>query len=126
MGKAEKWSDLMSDHGNDKGDQNGKLLYCSFCGKSQHEVRKLIAGPSVFICDECVDLLMTSFAKKFRKATQNPVAISCLPRKKLPKRSINTLLVNSGLKKCCRWLFITTTSVCVLAATAKRVRMKSS
>jgi ATP-dependent Clp protease ATP-binding subunit ClpX len=33
-----------------------KLLYCSFCGKSQHEVKKLIAGPSVFICDECVDL----------------------------------------------------------------------
>ncbi len=35
---------------------NNKILYCSFCGKSQHEVRKLIAGPSVFICDECVDL----------------------------------------------------------------------
>jgi ATP-dependent Clp protease ATP-binding subunit ClpX len=35
---------------------NEKLLYCSFCGKSQNEVRKLIAGPSVFICDECVDL----------------------------------------------------------------------
>jgi ATP-dependent Clp protease ATP-binding subunit ClpX len=35
---------------------NEKLLYCSFCGKSQHEVRKLIAGPSVFICDECVEL----------------------------------------------------------------------
>jgi len=34
----------------------GKLLYCSFCGKSQHEVRKLIAGPSVFVCDECVEL----------------------------------------------------------------------
>ena len=34
------------------GEDNGKLLYCSFCGKSQHEVRKLIAGPSVFICDE--------------------------------------------------------------------------
>lgn len=34
----------------------GKLLYCSFCGKSQHEVKKLIAGPSVFVCDECVDL----------------------------------------------------------------------
>src|SRR6185437_475475 len=33
-----------------------KLLYCSFCGKSQHEVRKLIAGPSVFVCDECVEL----------------------------------------------------------------------
>lgn len=37
-------------------DDGGKLLYCSFCGKSQHEVKKLIAGPSVFICDECVDL----------------------------------------------------------------------
>src|SRR5512139_395232 len=35
---------------------DGKLLYCSFCGKSQHEVRKLIAGPSVFVCDECVEL----------------------------------------------------------------------
>nr|WP_314263464.1 ATP-dependent protease ATP-binding subunit ClpX [uncultured Moellerella sp.] len=35
---------------------SGKLLYCSFCGKSQHEVRKLIAGPSVYICDECVEL----------------------------------------------------------------------
>jgi len=33
-----------------------KPLYCSFCGKSQHEVRKLIAGPSVFICDECIEL----------------------------------------------------------------------
>ncbi len=44
----------MSDHsGNNK---DGKLLFCSFCNKSQHQVRKLIAGPSVFICDECVDL----------------------------------------------------------------------
>ncbi|MEA5444567.1 ATP-dependent Clp protease ATP-binding subunit ClpX [Gammaproteobacteria bacterium AB-CW1] len=42
----------------EKGGRNedGKLLYCSFCGKSQHEVRKLIAGPSVFVCDECVEL----------------------------------------------------------------------
>lgn len=46
----------MSDNNFTKGDDNGKLLYCSFCGKSQHEVRKLIAGPSVFVCDECVDL----------------------------------------------------------------------
>src|SRR5690554_996099 len=44
----------MTDHSGGKDDS--KLLYCSFCGKSQHEVRKLIAGPSVFICDECVDL----------------------------------------------------------------------
>jgi ATP-dependent Clp protease ATP-binding subunit ClpX len=46
----------MADDKNGKSGDNGKLLYCSFCGKSQHEVRKLIAGPSVFICDECVDL----------------------------------------------------------------------
>ena len=39
-----------------KSSGSDKLLYCSFCGKSQHEVRKLIAGPSVFICDECIDL----------------------------------------------------------------------
>ena len=45
----------MSDNSSDKSSDN-KLLYCSFCGKSQNEVRKLIAGPSVFICDECVDL----------------------------------------------------------------------
>lgn len=45
----------MSNERNGKGD-DGKLLYCSFCGKSQHEVRKLIAGPSVFVCDECVEL----------------------------------------------------------------------
>lgn len=45
----------MSDHRTD-GDKSTKLLYCSFCGKSQHEVRKLIAGPQVYICDECVDL----------------------------------------------------------------------
>ena len=44
----------MSD-GDTLGD-GGKLLFCSFCGKNQNEVRRLIAGPSVYICDECVDL----------------------------------------------------------------------
>ncbi len=44
----------MTEENRTRGD--GKVLYCSFCGKSQHEVRKLIAGPSVFICDECVEL----------------------------------------------------------------------
>ena len=38
------------------GESSKNTLYCSFCGKSQHEVRKLIAGPTVFICDECVEL----------------------------------------------------------------------
>jgi len=46
----------MSSEKQGKGGDGDRLLYCSFCGKSQHEVRKLIAGPSVFICDECVEL----------------------------------------------------------------------
>jgi ATP-dependent Clp protease ATP-binding subunit ClpX len=46
----------MGDEKHGKGNTGEKLLYCSFCGKSQHEVRKLIAGPSVFVCDECVEL----------------------------------------------------------------------
>ena len=46
----------MTDTTDQNSESTGKVLYCSFCGKSQHEVRKLIAGPSVFICDECVDL----------------------------------------------------------------------
>ena len=46
----------MTDDRQGRSGDNGKILYCSFCGKSQHEVRKLIAGPSVFICDECVEL----------------------------------------------------------------------
>ena len=46
----------MSDNKQGKSGDGDRLLYCSFCGKSQHEVRKLIAGPSVFICDECVEL----------------------------------------------------------------------
>ncbi len=43
---------------NNSGSDSKNTLYCSFCGKSQHEVRKLIAGPTVFICDECVELCM--------------------------------------------------------------------
>ena len=43
---------------NQSGGDSKNTLYCSFCGKSQHEVRKLIAGPTVFICDECVELCM--------------------------------------------------------------------
>ncbi|MGD8176603.1 ATP-dependent Clp protease ATP-binding subunit ClpX [Marinimicrobium sp. ARAG 43.8] len=58
----------MTDHTNDSGDKNGKLLYCSFCGKSQHEVRKLIAGPSVFICDECVDLCNDIIREEIQEA----------------------------------------------------------
>jgi ATP-dependent Clp protease ATP-binding subunit ClpX len=53
-----KDQDNMSKVGNSSGGDSKNTLYCSFCGKSQHEVRKLIAGPTVFICDECVELCM--------------------------------------------------------------------
>ncbi|RLA47599.1 MAG: ATP-dependent Clp protease ATP-binding subunit ClpX [Gammaproteobacteria bacterium] len=55
----------MSEQNND---DKEKLLYCSFCGKSQHEVRKLIAGPSVFICDECVDLCNDIISEEMQEA----------------------------------------------------------
>jgi ATP-dependent Clp protease ATP-binding subunit ClpX len=54
--------------GDSTSDENGKLLYCSFCGKSQNEVRKLIAGPSVFICDECVDLCNDIIREEIQEA----------------------------------------------------------
>ncbi|OUS13215.1 ATP-dependent protease ATP-binding subunit ClpX [Gammaproteobacteria bacterium 53_120_T64] len=61
------------------GDKDGdKLLYCSFCGKSQHEVRKLIAGPSVFICDECVDLCNDIISEELQEA-KSTEAVEKLP-----------------------------------------------
>ena len=57
-----------------------KLLYCSFCGKSQHEVRKLIAGPSVFICDECIELCNDII----RDETASPDAQGKTPKTDLP------------------------------------------
>ena len=56
-----------------------KLLYCSFCGKSQHEVRKLIAGPSVFICDECIDLCNDIIREEASADTGQKAAKSDLP-----------------------------------------------
>jgi ATP-dependent Clp protease ATP-binding subunit ClpX len=57
---------------------DGKLLYCSFCGKSQHEVRKLIAGPSVFVCDECVELCNDIIREELEEKAEKT-------REKLPK-----------------------------------------
>ena len=62
----------------DKG-SGDKLLYCSFCGKSQHEVRKLIAGPSVFICDECVELCNDIIREEIQQADNQKGAGSDLP-----------------------------------------------
>jgi len=61
----------MSDDKHSKGDDGGKLLYCSFCGKSQHEVRKLIAGPSVFVCDECVELCNDIIREEVEEKSSN-------------------------------------------------------
>ena len=73
--------------GDSTSDENGKLLYCSFCGKSQNEVRKLIAGPSVFICDECVDLCNDIIREEIQEASA-PEASDKLP---VP-REINEIL----------------------------------
>jgi len=76
----------MSDDTRGRGSDNGKLLYCSFCGKSQHEVRKLIAGPSVFVCDECVELCNDIIREELQDKAEPD-------RAKLPKpREINAIL----------------------------------
>ena len=75
----------MSNERNGKG-EDGKLLYCSFCGKSQHEVRKLIAGPSVFVCDECVELCNDIIREEMQEKTASG-------GEKLPKpQEINDVL----------------------------------
>jgi ATP-dependent Clp protease ATP-binding subunit ClpX len=75
----------MSNERSGKG-EDGKLLYCSFCGKSQHEVRKLIAGPSVFVCDECVELCNDIIREEMQEKTASG-------GEKLPKpQEINEVL----------------------------------
>ena len=76
----------MSDDTTTKDQESGKLLYCSFCGKSQHEVRKLIAGPSVFICDECVELCNDIIREEMQD--QSPTGTTKLPK----PIEINTIL----------------------------------
>ena len=76
----------MTDETRGKGSDTGKLLYCSFCGKSQHEVRKLIAGPSVFVCDECVELCNDIIREELQEKAE-------AERAKLPKpREIRAIL----------------------------------
>ena len=70
----------MSKDKKDGSKKEGKLLYCSFCGKSQHEVRKLIAGPSVFICDECVDLCNDIITEELQDKDDNEKKSLPIPR----------------------------------------------
>ena len=60
----------MSDNDNTENNED-KLLYCSFCGKNQNEVRKLIAGPSVYICNECIDLCNDIIKEEISEASED-------------------------------------------------------
>jgi ATP-dependent Clp protease ATP-binding subunit ClpX len=73
----------------DDNNSDDKLLYCSFCGKSQHEVKKLIAGPSVFVCDECVDLCNDIIREEMQEVSSDD-SESSLPT----PREINEALDN--------------------------------
>lgn len=81
-----------------KGKSDGKLLYCSFCGKSQHEVRKLIAGPSVFICDECVDLCNDIIREEVQEAN-NSEPTDKLPTPKEIKDTLNEYVIGQDKAK---------------------------
>ena len=63
----------------DSGDSKN-TLYCSFCGKSQHEVKKLIAGPTVFICDECVELCMDIIKEENKLSDSKASSLVPLPQ----------------------------------------------
>jgi len=87
----------------DDKNNDDKLLYCSFCGKSQHEVKKLIAGPSVFVCDECVDLCNDIIREEMQEMAADD------KESKLPTpREINAALDNYviGQEKAKRYLSV--------------------
>ena len=88
----------MTDDTKGKGEDNGKLLYCSFCGKSQHEVRKLIAGPSVFICDECVDLCNDIIREEVQEA-ENKSDSESLPTPKEVKATLDEYVIGQDKAK---------------------------
>ena len=88
----------MTDDKNGKGEDSGKLLYCSFCGKSQHEVRKLIAGPSVFICDECVDLCNDIIREEIQESVTEQSG-DRLPVPKEIKETLNDYVIGQDRAK---------------------------
>jgi len=81
----------------DNNKEDGKLLYCSFCGKSQHEVRKLIAGPSVFICDECVDLCNDIITEEMQE--QLDTGESALPKPHEINELLDSYVIGQGTAK---------------------------
>ena len=81
----------MSNQQQGSGDDGSKNLYCSFCGKSQHEVRKLIAGPSVFICDECVSLCNDIIREEMQEKVASEYAQ--LPKPKVIMETLNQYVI---------------------------------
>ena len=88
----------MADNKQTKGGDGDRLLYCSFCGKSQHEVRKLIAGPSVFICDECVELCNDIIREEVQEKSSTGAG-SNLPTPHEIKKILDEYVVGQELAK---------------------------
>jgi ATP-dependent Clp protease ATP-binding subunit ClpX len=86
----------MSDDKNNDED-SGKLLYCSFCGKSQHEVKKLIAGPSVFVCDECVELCNDIIREEMQE--QSASSVDQLPKPQEVKNDLDDYVIGQQQAK---------------------------
>ena len=83
-----------------KGSSSEKILYCSFCGKSQHEVKKLIAGPSVFICDECIELCNDIIRDEVAaEAEQSRPAKSDLPTPSEIKTTLDQYVIGQDAAK---------------------------
>ena len=88
----------MSEDKDESGEGTGKILYCSFCGKSQNDVRKLIAGPSVFICDECVDLCNDIIREEILDQDQ-PEADESLPTPKEIRTALEEYVIGQPRAK---------------------------